>query len=67
MPPMNEFSRYDVGVADLAFEIEELHIYSFPHLQGVAPEVRQEILRYLLNVDRCRVETEHQHWVDGYK
>ncbi|KAF7506815.1 hypothetical protein GJ744_011427 [Endocarpon pusillum] len=67
MPPLNEFSCYDVGVADFAFEFQELHIDSFPHLQGIAPEIRQEILRYLLNVDRCRVETENQDWVHGYQ
>lgn len=67
MPPLNEFSRYDVGVADLVFDFQELHIDSFPHLQGIAPEIRQEILRYLLNVDRCRVETENQDWVHDYQ
>ncbi len=35
---MNDFSRYDVGVADPAFEFEELYIDSFPHLQGIAPD-----------------------------
>jgi hypothetical protein len=53
MPPSNEFSRY-VGLASLAFEVEEFRVDSFPHLWGIAPEICEEILRYLLEIDRCR-------------
>jgi hypothetical protein len=67
MSQLNEFSHYDVDLAKLASGFEELRIESYPHLLGNAPEIREEIFRYLLNVDRCRYESENQDWIDGYQ
>lgn len=54
-----------MDMASCAFQFEELRmeerlIECFPHLLGLAPEIRETILRYLLDIDCCRYESEHQ-------
>jgi hypothetical protein len=73
--PLNEWSQYDANVAHLVFHVQELRIkeereertQGLPHLLGLGPDIIRIILRYLLDIDSCRNESDNQAWTDGYQ